>query len=130
MNTVLLVDSDLGFIFWLGQALDREGYAALPAKSIPDAISLLAELRISIDVLVVNPLLAGAAEWIALFRDSQEHVKVVALLGFAENMAAGDLGADAALAKPAVIDEISQLECLQVVNDVLMAAPAISGREF
>ena len=35
MVTVLIIDNDLGFIFWLGQILNDVGYAALPAKLRP-----------------------------------------------------------------------------------------------
>src|SRR5260370_6183096 len=47
-RTVLIVDRELGFVFWLSQALDEAGYRAFPAKSIPDANNLLLELNIEI----------------------------------------------------------------------------------
>jgi hypothetical protein len=31
-TAVMIVDSDLGFAFWLGQALDYAGYQALPGQ--------------------------------------------------------------------------------------------------
>jgi hypothetical protein len=37
MVTVLIIDNDLGFMFWLGQILSEAGYAVLPAKSAPEA---------------------------------------------------------------------------------------------
>ena len=79
MTNILLVDSDLGFTFWLGQLLDEAGYEAFPAKSIADAIQLLDQLKFQIDLLVLNPALEGASSFAAVLRHSQPHVKIVAV---------------------------------------------------
>jgi DNA-binding response OmpR family regulator len=76
---ILLVDSDLGFTFWLGQLLDQAGYEAFPAKSIADAIQLLDQLKFQIDVLVLNPALEGAASLASVLRHSQPHIRIIAV---------------------------------------------------
>ena len=76
---ILLVDSDLGFTFWLGQLLDQAGYEAFPAKNVADAIQLLDQLKFQIHLLVLNPALEGAASFAAVLRHSQPHIKIVAV---------------------------------------------------
>ena len=41
MRSILIVDSDLGFVFWLGRALHDAGYEALPAKDVPEATAII-----------------------------------------------------------------------------------------
>jgi hypothetical protein len=54
VRTVLIVDQDLGFVFWLGRALDAIGFNALPAKDPGDARRLVDELNVRADVLVAD----------------------------------------------------------------------------
>ena len=53
MNTVLIADRDLGFVFWLGQALGKLGYQVLPAMNVPQAASYAEQFRV--DLLVLDP---------------------------------------------------------------------------
>ena len=59
MKNILIVDNDLGFVFWLCQALDAAGYETLPAKGVPEAVALLDELEVWVDVLMVRRTLPG-----------------------------------------------------------------------
>ena len=79
MIKILLVDSDLGFTFWLGQLLDQAGYEAFPAKSVADAIQLLDQLKFDIDLLVINPAMEGATSFAAVLRQSRPFIKIVAV---------------------------------------------------
>ena len=79
MDTILIADHDLGFVFWLGGALGEAGYQALPAKRITDAAAWAGKFEI--DVLVVNPSLPGAADFVKKLRCSQGHLQVIALSG-------------------------------------------------
>ncbi|HEY1241747.1 MAG TPA: protein kinase [Bryobacteraceae bacterium] len=81
MKTALIVDADLGFGFWLGRGLDQAHYHAFPAKAVADAAALVGELRIEVDLLVLDPALPDAAELIESLRRSNERLKVVALIG-------------------------------------------------
>jgi hypothetical protein len=74
IRTVLIVDPELGFVFWLGQALDRAGYQALPAKSCEDAAELLKQLNVEIDLLIVGHSLAGAGAFADALRHAQGHL--------------------------------------------------------
>lgn len=116
MKGVLIVDDDLGFAFWLGQTLDGAGYESMPAKSIPDATLLLAELRVPIDVLVLNPALPGCAVFEHTLRSSKGDLKVICLTGDADPEPLPS--ADVWRSKPDVADELSRLEWLQVIQSL------------
>lgn len=59
---VLIVDDDLAFLWWLGEVFTEAGYQAAPALDCHHALVLLARLGLDLDLLVVNPTLAGAAQ--------------------------------------------------------------------
>src|SRR5690348_14824248 len=77
MDTVLIADRDLGFVFWLGQALGAVGYQSLPAITVPQAAAL-AE-RFPVDVLVANPSLPDMLAFIKSLYRAQGHLKVIIL---------------------------------------------------
>jgi len=118
MRTVLIVDRDLGFAFWLGQALDRSGYQALPAKSCEDATELLRRLNVVIDLLVVNGSLAGAGAFADALRASQSHLNVIAVTGDGEEQRGALPGADASHRKCSRGGEASEREWLETIKGV------------
>jgi hypothetical protein len=81
VKTVLLVDNDLSFAFWLGRALDQAGYEALPARSVSDARSLVGELRVAVDLLVIRASLPSAA---TLAEDLRRFCSDVRVIGIRE----------------------------------------------
>lgn len=124
MIKILLVDSDLGFTFWLGQLLDQAGYEAFPAKSVADAIQLLDQLKFQIDLLVLNPALEGAASFASVLRQSQPHIKIVAvhdpeLTGHWPEM-------DASHAKTQHSDEVTRGEWLNFIR--MFCRPVLAAR--
>ena len=81
VKNVLIVDKDLGFVFWLADVLIRAGYQPWAAFSPAEARALLAErkpLR-RLDLLIVRGTLPGVSDLIAHFRETQQHLKVMAL---------------------------------------------------
>jgi CheY-like chemotaxis protein len=80
MKNILIVDNDLGFIFWLGAALIGAGYQAWPATSRSEAISVASRKPLArLDLLIVNVSLPGASKLIAHFRSTQSQLKVMAV---------------------------------------------------
>jgi hypothetical protein len=71
MVTVLIIDNDLGFMFWLGQILNEAGYAVLPAKSASEAVELMSENNIEADLLIINPSLPGVVRLVGELRPLQ-----------------------------------------------------------
>lgn len=59
---VLIVDGDLGFLFWLGQLLAQAGYQTLPALSCAEALFHIKALGVGIDDVIVEQGLRGASE--------------------------------------------------------------------
>jgi len=112
-------------MFWLGQALGDDGYEALPAKSVGDAISLLDQLRVRIDLLIVNPSLRSASLIERLHR-TQDYLKVIALSP--NRKAPTPKGFDASKSRPLRIDKAAKLEWLKLIQRVLGGADAGSRR--
>lgn len=79
MATILILDKDLGFSFWLGLALNTPNCRAFPAKSVRDATALIAHYRLKIDFLIVNPAVPGSAEFTRALRRDQKHLRVATL---------------------------------------------------
>lgn len=119
-KTVLIVDRDLGFVFWLGQILDQAGYRALPARDSVDAVALQNELHLEIDLLILNPSLDGILEFAETVCLSQEHVKIMAIIGEQEEPIAAMM-ADASRRKPSFRDKPSKLEWLAAIDQVFAA---------
>ena len=77
VKTVLIVDTDVAFAFWLGTTLDAAGYLAWPAKTPIDAELRVQQLALQVDVLVINPAIAGASEFVSSLRRSQKDIRVI-----------------------------------------------------
>src|ERR1017187_4844157 len=79
LKTVLIVADDLGFAFWLGQALDRAGCQTWPARSVAEAESLVAELQLSVDLLAITASLYQARVFATRLSQATEDFKVIAV---------------------------------------------------
>lgn len=125
MKTVFIIDPDLGFVYWLGQALHQNGFEALLARNVSDVASLLSQLHVEIDVLIVNTALDGIAPLIEHLRVSQKEVKVIAVSADPEPTPFP--GANATMAKPATLDELTKLDWVAFVRHVIEDAPEQSA---
>jgi len=77
--TILILDNDLGFSFWLGQSLTAPHCRALPAKSVAEAAALIGQFQLKIDFLIMNPAIPGASEFSRALRKEQKHLRVATL---------------------------------------------------
>lgn len=75
--TVLIVERDLGFAFWLGRALDERGYSSLPARDVRSAISLIRELDLAVDLLIIDAGLPGASSLVSMMKGAGSRAKVI-----------------------------------------------------
>jgi len=121
-----LIDSDLGFVFWLGRQLDRAGYEAFPARSVPDARRLIAELHLSVGLVILSDSVSGAAGFISDLRHAQKCLKIILLAEDADEE--NRLGADAQCVKPDRIRENSIAEWLQITQKVLSRKASVLTR--
>ncbi len=115
METVLIVDNDLGFVFWLGKTLNAAGYEALPAKDAADASALLGELDKTPDLLIVNPALPRIDSLIDRLRRTHKQLKVIAIGAFAEP----DISNAEAKSNPSAFDESYKERWLDIVRKVM-----------
>jgi hypothetical protein len=77
MDTVLIADRDLGFVFWLGEKLGKLGYQALPAMNLSQATTLAKKLPI--DVLVLSPAFPNVPGLLKSLGRFQKSVRILAL---------------------------------------------------
>jgi DNA-binding NtrC family response regulator len=121
---ILVVDCDLGFVFWLGQILDRAGYEAFPARSVPDALKLITELHLSVSLMIVDYSLSGAANLIATMRRAQKSLKIMALVE--DDSGPTPPEADAQYRKPRKINEVpTEAEMLHIIRRLLSKREAM-----
>jgi hypothetical protein len=130
VKTVLIVDSDLRFAFWLGHALDEAGYYALSAACVKSATRLLAELGMKVDLVVIGVDQPGAAGFLAELRRTQNRLMVIALLDEPEPPPATFPRADLDEYKPLSIDEEARREWIDTVQMVLAAKASPRWRSW
>jgi hypothetical protein len=119
MKTVLIIDDDLGFVFWLGRILADAGCQPLPAKGVSEACAWLSELNTEIDLLIVNPSLAGAADFTKTLRRSGRNVRILAALSNEDQPADQTQDADIVIRKPLQLDATAGSSWLKIVAHAL-----------
>ena len=75
--TALLVDDDLGFVYWIGERFHEAGYQPVPALNVRQAVSLIKKLDLKIAVVVVNPGLRGVRSFIKTLSQRQSFAKII-----------------------------------------------------
>lgn len=118
-RTVLILDRDPGFAFWLGQILDQAGYDAFPAKNCEDATALLRQFQIQVDLLVVGFASGSASRFVDNLRRTQHQLKVLAAV---EDVGEPDSifsEADAVQNKASSIWTTAKIEWLQKIESLL-----------
>jgi hypothetical protein len=120
-KTVLIVDEDLGFVFWLGRLLTETGYQAWPARSGVEAAVLLSEIGLRPDLLVINPDSEGAAAFVEDQRRRADFKTIAIQVPDAQRQEAASIGGiDAALVKPGRHNELNAFEWTGVVDSLMM----------
>ena len=118
VKTILILDDDLGFLFWLGALLHDAGHRPFPALSVSQAIELATEFHLPIDLLIANLAISGAADLARSLRH-ESHVRIVATLPPGAEPEKLPLEVDVALRKPAEFDEHARSEWLDRIRRVL-----------
>ena len=122
-RTVLILDRELGFAFWLGQILDFSGYNAFPAKSCEDAAELLNHLKTPIDLLVLGSASARALAFADSLRRSHRQLKVLAAVGEGAEPSS-IFSADAVQNKPSTAASVSSMDWLRTIDALLSTGRA------
>lgn len=77
-RSLVIVDSDLGFAFWLGQALDAAGYVTAPAQNARSALELVFSSSARVEALIIDPAERDAVSFIAHLKRLDPPVKAIA----------------------------------------------------
>ena len=111
---VLIVDEDLGFVWWLGQIFSQAGCQVVPTLNAEQMVTLTRDLNLKVDVIVVNPELSGVPEMLqALTTD--RFPKIVAIRNHDSGIECA-LNADATLERPSGWGPVSEKEWLGCVR--------------
>ena len=78
-NLILIVDDDFAFLWWLGEALARAGLPALPALNCRQAASQIKKLKGRVDVVILNPTLAGSQSLLETLEAKSSSLKTILL---------------------------------------------------
>jgi hypothetical protein len=114
--TVLIVDRDLGFVFWIGEIFNEVGCHAVPALDCTEAISITKELNLRIDLVVVNPQLPGVADMVRTLQSPS--LKIIAIRD-RRVQAIRTFPVDAILERPSGSEPISRERWLDRVRKIL-----------
>jgi hypothetical protein len=76
---VMIVDDDLGFVWWLGEIFSDAGCRALPALSCGDAVVLAKRLGFEPDLIILNPNLRGASKMLKNYVQTNPLLKIVTI---------------------------------------------------
>jgi hypothetical protein len=123
MNSALIVDSDPGFLFWLGGMLGVLDAPCCPARSIQEALDRLESDGFVPELIIVNPALPGAAEFVHEMRGTRGHLPIIAAIEPAAEMRSGLDRYDVVQSKPAVPDEKAASQWMEVIRRALAGTP-------
>jgi DNA-binding NtrC family response regulator len=99
-EAILVVNADLGFVIWAGEALSKAGYTPWPAKTVADAQKWIEEPAFGFRLLLIDLALSGAADLIQTVRERYPGLKIVAVGTDSKNAIA-----DAVISKPTNFDD-------------------------
>jgi DNA-binding response OmpR family regulator len=120
-RTILLIERDLGYAFWLGRNLDHAGFQTFPARTVADAASLLRELHLTVDILMLDCQLPGAVEFVSTLRSSRRSFKMICLNGDLDHRCRR--GTAAFCRKPVELREHRRTEWAEEFREMLLCAP-------
>jgi DNA-binding response OmpR family regulator len=115
-KNILIVDSHLGFVFWLGQKLDAAGYVSWPAKSIADAQSLVHEFGVLVDLVIIDYGITGASTFAEDLRQCQGEVKIIGLFGPYEELPGANSYVDSWIQRPTHTSESAGHDYLELIR--------------
>lgn len=126
-HTVLIVDDDLGFVWWLGETFTEIGYRAIPALNPSQASEFLTKLREEINLLVVNGSIAGVGRLVKSLAGSQPDLKVI-LIQDGRTSKTPSFGYKASLTRPSSWEAVSREDWLRKLRSLLKQLEAAPPR--
>ena len=117
-QTVLIVDDDLGFVWWLGDIFIEVGGRALPALNCGEAVVLTKRFGVEPDLIILNPSLPGASKMLQSYVQTKPHLKIVTI-GPPSKALATSIHVHATLERPSQMEPILRTEWLEKLRKVL-----------
>lgn len=105
----------------MGELLSHAGYQALPALNSGDAVRLVTEFNLPVDVAMIDPAIRNITKAVQTMRNRFPSLKTVAIRTPGQNQM-GAIDAEATLARPAGSAALSRQECLRSVRRALKSA--------
>jgi hypothetical protein len=121
--TVLIIDDDLGFVFWLGEIFTEAGCRALPALSCGEAVVLTKRLGVEPDLIILNASFAGASKLLQKYLQTNPHLKIVTF-GPPSKALGASIHVHATLERPSPNDPIMRAEWLEKLRKLLRQVKA------
>jgi CheY-like chemotaxis protein len=119
LKTILVVDSDLGFVAFLSKSLSEAGYAALPATTSQTALPLLKELENpKVDLLMVNFAIPSTADLARTLKGRNQSLKIAAIED-PRRSAISNIPVDASLRRPSPEELAAGDQWLSSVKELL-----------
>jgi hypothetical protein len=118
-QTVLIVDDDLGFVWWLGDIFTEVGGRALPALSCDEAVVLTKRFGVEPDLIILNPSLPGASKMLQNYVQKKPHLKIVTLGPPSKKALDTSIHIHATLERPSPRGPILRTEWLEKLRKVL-----------
>jgi len=120
-RAILLIERDLGHAFWLGRTLDHAGFQTFPARTVADAATLLRELHLTVEILMLDCLQPGAVEFVSTLRSSRKSLKVICLNGDSDHRC--PRGTFAIGRKPVDLSQHFRMEWADELREMLSYTP-------
>lgn len=117
-GTVLVVDKDIAFAWWLGEVFGDAGCYVVPALNCRQALQMVKRLRMKVDIVAGNPGLPGFSKMIRSLSGSRRPVKIIAIVNEGDDAAVTAQG-DATLERPSGTSVISRQEWVRRVQEIL-----------
>jgi hypothetical protein len=114
-RTALIVDDDVGLIFWFGEIFAKAGWNIVPALNCRQAVSLAVMWDSHVDLIVVNPALNGIVEMVQAL--SLVHRPKIVMIR--NPNIEPDIRADATINRPDVSTSFSRAEWAEQVRKLL-----------
>jgi len=114
---VLIVDEDLGFVWWLGQIFSQAGCQVVPTLSSDQTLALARDLNLKVDFVVVNPELPGISDLIQTL-SATRRPKVIAIRNHDSNVRVA-IPANATLERPSGWGQVSEKEWLGSIRQLV-----------
>jgi DNA-binding NtrC family response regulator len=117
-RTVLIVDDDVAFVWWLGEMFTDAGYQAVPALNCSQALAVVNKLHLKIDVLVVSAALSGCVRLVRYLERLGRDLRII-LIGDSKAIATHDFEYDATLTRPTGWEPVSRPDWLRKLRSLL-----------